>query len=376
MPNKKRDYYEVLDVPKSADADEIKKAYRKCALAHHPDRNPGDKKAEEKFKEATEAYQILSDAQKREVYDRYGHEGLNSSGMGGGFGNAGFGDIFEGIFEDFFGGGSSRGGQRPRKGSDLQYDLEISFEEAAFGVSKSIEIDREETCSNCKGEGAKPGTQRKVCSTCRGSGQVIASSGFFSIARPCPDCRGQGSSIEHPCSACRGSGRVAARRKIQAKIPAGIDNEQRLKMTGEGEAGIFGGPRGDLYIEIFVTPHDFFTREGTEVLCEVPISFTQAALGAEIQVPTLSGPTNLKIAPGTQTGETYKLKGKGIASLNGRGIGDERVTVVIETPTHLSEKQKDLLKQFAEIGSEKTNPISNSFFSKVKKLFGGSHANV
>ena len=363
----KRDYYQVLNVDKSANSEEIKKAYRKCALAHHPDRNPGDKKAEESFREASEAYQILSDPQKRQVYDQYGHEGLNASG-GGGF-SGGFGDIFEDIFEDFFGGNSGRGRQRPQRGDDLRVDVSISFEEAAFGVEKNINVNREETCSTCKGEGAKPGTSKTTCAVCKGSGQVLASSGFFSIARPCHRCGGRGSSIEHPCVSCEGSGRIAIDRKIQIKIPAGVDNGLRLRMSGEGEAGVRGGPRGDLYIDIHVAPHEIFTRDQMNILCEVPISFVQAALGAEIEVPTLLGKTTLKISAGTQTGKIFKLKGKGITALNGKDIGDEEVKVVVETPPHLSDKQKDLLRQFASGSGEKINPISNSFMEKVTKLF-------
>ena len=369
MAHSKRDYYEILGVTKNADAEEIKKAYRKSALEHHPDRNPDNKKAEEKFREATEAYQVLSDPQKRQVYNQYGHEGLASSGAGFS-GSAGFGDIFEDIFEDFFGGRSSRGGrQRPQRGSDLQYRADVTFNEAAFGVTKDVDIPREESCTACKGDGAKPGTSRRTCPTCHGSGEVLASSGFFSIARTCSHCRGQGSFIEHPCTSCRGTGRVSVTRKIQIKIPAGVDNNLRLRISGEGEAGIRGGPRGDLYVDIHVKPHEIFTREDNNVLCEVPISFVQAALGGEIEVPTLTGVSSIKILAGTQTGKIFRLKGKGIASLNGQGIGDQEVKVLVETPAHLSDKQKELLKQFAALSGEKVNPISSSFIEKAKKLF-------
>lgn len=367
MSPSKRDYYEVLEVARSVSAEEIKKAYRKCAIAHHPDKNPGNKKAEEKFREATEAYQVLSDPEKRRVYDQYGHEGLNSSGGFQGF-SGGFEDIFEGIFEDFFGGGS-RSRQRAQRGNDLQVEVEISFENAAFGVERKLDVRREEACSNCEGSGAKPGTSRTQCSTCHGSGQVRSSNGFLSIARPCPKCRGEGSLVEHPCATCRGSGRVQATRSLQLKIPAGVDSGMRLRMPGEGEAGMRGGPRGDLFVEIFVRPHEFFTRRGNDVLCEVPISFAQAALGAEIEVPTLIGVMPLKIPAGTQSGRTFRLRGKGIASLNGQGIGDEEVRVVVETPTHLSEKQKQLLQEFSELSGEKANPMASSFMDKVKKLF-------
>ena len=372
MPQQKRDYYEILGVPKSVHADELKKAYRQAAMKHHPDRNPGDKKAEEKFKEATEAYQVLADPQKRKLYDQFGHAGVESQGAAGfgGFSSSGFGEIFEDIFEDFFSGaGGARARRRPQRGSDLQYDLEISFTEAAFGCEKVIEIRREESCSTCKGDGAKPGSERTTCPACRGSGQILASSGFFSIARTCHRCHGQGSFVEHPCAACRGTGRVSIDRKVHVKIPAGSDNDMRLRVSGEGEAGALGGPRGDLYVDLSVATHEIFTRQGDNILCEVPVGFVQAVLGAEVEVPTLAGTTALKIPAGTQSGRIFKLKGKGIQSLRGGGIGDEEVRIVVETPTHLSEKQKELLNQFAALSGEKINPISSSFSEKVKKLF-------
>jgi molecular chaperone DnaJ len=365
----KRDYYEILSITRNADGEEIKKAYRKCALQHHPDRNPGDKKAEDKFKEATEAYSVLSDAEKRRLYDQFGHEGLSGQNFGG-FSGAGFGDIFEDIFEDFFGSaGAGRRHARAQRGSDLATAVEITFEEAAFGVEKTIDVRRDENCADCKGEGAKAGTQRKTCSTCRGSGQVMASSGFFSISRACPKCHGQGSTIEHPCPACHGSGRVPVSRKIQAKIPAGVDTGIRLRMPGEGESGSRGGPRGDLYIEIHVTPHEIFTREEDDLICQVPISMVQAALGCEIEVPTLKGMASLKIPAGTQTGKSFRLKGKGFPSLRGAGMGDEEVRITVETPSKLSEKQAELLKQFAAASGEKVNPMSAGFLSKMKKMF-------
>ena len=375
MSSIKRDYYEVLSVSKSASAEEIKSAYRKAAMQHHPDRNPGDKKSEEKFKEATEAYQVLADPQKRKTYDQFGHEAVSGNGGGGfsGFSSAGFGDIFEGIFEDFFAaaGATARGGRsRASRGNDLRYEMEISFTDAAFGYEKEIEIQREENCSNCRGDGAKPGTSRTTCPTCHGAGQTMASSGFFSIARTCSRCHGQGSFVDHPCSACRGVGRVAVDRKVHVKIPAGVDGGTRLRISGEGEAGTLGGPRGDLYIDLEVAPHEIFTRTENNIACDVPMSFVQATLGAEIDVPTLTGTTKLKIPAGTQSGKVFKLKGKGIASLRGHGLGDEEVRVVVETPTHLSDKQKELLTQFATLSGEKINPLSKSFSEKVKKLFG------
>ncbi|MBI4432159.1 MAG: molecular chaperone DnaJ [Candidatus Omnitrophica bacterium] len=364
----KRDYYEVLDVPRSASADDIKKAYRQKALSFHPDRNSGDKKSEEKFKEATEAYQILSDPQKRSAYDQYGHDAVGG-GFGQGFSSAGFADIFEGIFEDFFGGSGRRAQSRARAGRDLRADVDILFEEAAFGTIKTISLEREEACSTCHGDGAMPGSGRKTCSVCHGTGQVMTSSGFFSIARTCHRCQGEGSFVEHPCTVCHGKGRMAFEKKVEVKIPAGVDNQMRLRVNGEGEAGYRGGPRGDLYVELHVKPHEIFTRQGQTVLCEVPVSFVQAALGAEIEVPTLGGPTTLKIPAGTQSGKVFRLKGKGIASLNGRGIGDEEVHIHVETPAHLSDRQKALLKEFAELSGEKVNPLSASFMQQVKGLF-------
>ena len=369
----KRDYYEILSVPRNASGDEIKKAYRKCAMSHHPDRNPGDRKSEEKFKEATEAYQVLSAPEKRRLYDQFGHAGAEAGGMGAsGFSASGFGDIFEDIFEDFFSAGGREGKRRrsrPQRGDDLATALEISFEEAAFGVERSVDIKREEECAACKGEGVKPGTQRRDCATCHGSGQVMASSGFFSISRPCPRCQGQGSIIEHPCLECRGAARVIVNRKIQAKVPAGVDNGIRLRIPGEGEAGHRGGPRGDLYVEIHVRPHEIFTREGDHIICEVPISMAQAALGCEIEAPTLAGASKLKVPAGTQHGKSFRLKAKGFPSLRGAGVGDEEIRIVVETPAHLSEKQIGLLQQFAALSGEKVNPATNTFMNKVKKIF-------
>ncbi len=370
MSRQKKDYYDILGVPRNAAAEEIKKAYRKAALQHHPDRNPNDKKAEDKFKEATEAYQVLSDSQKRQVYDQFGHEGLQGSGFDpSGFAQGGFGDIFGDIFEDFFGGSAGGSRKRSQRGHDLQYDLEIEFDEAVFGAEKSFDIERDEACSSCKGDGAKAGTGRKTCPACRGQGQVLASSGFFSIARTCGRCHGQGSLIEEACAACGGKGSVQVKRKIQIRIPAGSDEGLRLRLSGEGEGGRQGGMRGDLYIVLHVKPHAFFRRDGETVICEVPISFAQAALGCELEVPTLVGKTTVKVPAGTQTGKLFRLKGKGIASIRGAGIGDQEVRIVVETPTHLSDKQKELLKEFAELSGEKANPISASFMEKAKQFF-------
>lgn len=365
----KRDYYEILGVARSVTAEELKKAYRKCALEHHPDRNSGNKKSEEFFKEATEAYQVLADPQKKEIYDRYGHEGLAGLGNGGGFSSAGFGDIFQDIFEDFFGAPAGRGRARAQRGNDVGHEVTISFHEAAFGVEKEILMKREEVCSSCRGDGAKPGTSRKTCGTCNGTGQILAASGFFSISRTCNRCHGQGSLVEHPCGVCHGHGRVLMERKLAVQIPAGVDNGLRLRVPGEGEAGLRGGPRGDLYVDIHVEAHEFFIRNQENILLEVPLSFVQAALGCEIEVPTLTGMTQLKIPAGTQTGKIFKLRGKGFPSLRGGTAGDEDVQIVVETPTHLTEKQKELLKEFSAVSSEKVNPISRSFVEKVKKVF-------
>ncbi|MBI4352840.1 MAG: molecular chaperone DnaJ, partial [Candidatus Omnitrophica bacterium] len=307
-----------------------------------------------------------------QIYDQYGHEGLSSAGVwreGGGFGAAGLGDIFEDIFEDFFGGMGGRRRPRPRRGRDIVFELQVSFTEAAFGVEKNLEMEREETCSTCRGEGAKPGTSRSACPECHGSGQVLASSGFFSISRTCHRCRGQGSFIAHPCSACHGTGRVLVKRKIHVKVPPGVDTGSRLRISGEGEAGDRGGERGDLYVDIEAAPHEFFKRDGDHLICEVPISFVQAALGCELEVPTLAGPEAVKIPPGAQTGKVFRLKGKGFPSLRGHGIGDEEIRITVETPAHLSERQKELLREFAAISGEKVNPVSSSFMEKVKDLF-------
>lgn len=359
-----KDYYEVLGVSKNVSKDEIKSSYRRLALKYHPDRNKGDKNAEEKFKEITHAYQVLIDDEKREAYDRYGFEGVNATaGFGEGFG--GFSDAFSDIFEDFFGMGSPRT-RRAARGSDLGTEVEIKFKEAVFGTEKSITVKREEACRACRGDGAEPGTHRQTCRQCRGSGQVSVSSGFFSIARTCNACRGQGSVIQKACSICRGSGREAVSRKISVKIPAGVDNGSRLRIPGEGEGGHKGGQRGDLYVDIFVEPHEIFKRHGTDILCEVPISFVQAALGSEIEVPTLTGTDKLKIPAGTQTGKVFRLKGKGVPSLSRSGTGDQHVRVVVETPTGLNGKQKEILMKFAEAAGEKANPIVHSFMEKAK----------
>jgi molecular chaperone DnaJ len=377
----KRDYYQILGVSRSVEADELKKAYRKSALKYHPDRNPGDKEAEAKFKELSEAYSVLSDAQKRQMYDQFGHAGVNGpqGGPGGfeGFGGAGaggFNDIFEDIFGDFFGGGA-RGGRRARRhqghpGDDLRTTMDLTFEEAAFGTEKIITVPKLMGCETCDGSGAKPGTSPTKCSQCQGAGEVTFQQGFFAIRRPCPNCNGQGEVIKDRCATCQGSGRLKKKTKIAVNVPAGIDSGQRLKLTGEGDMGLRGGPSGDLYVVINVLEHDFFYRDAFDVICEVPITFAQASLGSEIEVPTLHGKVHMKVPAGTQSHKTFRLKGKGLQRLGSYGKGDQLVRVVIETPTQLSKKQKELLERFQEIDEDKCHPNHHNFFSKMKNLFG------
>ena len=371
----KRDYYEVLGVGRDADKEALKKAYRKLALKYHPDRNQGDPEAEEKFKEATEAYEVLSDPRKREAYDRFGHEGVEGS-FGRGFNSEAFqdfGDIF-GDFGDFFE-GLFGGGRRSRgatnRGEDLRYDLELSLEEVGKETEKTLEIPRHETCESCKGSGCAPGTSPTTCSQCGGAGQVRFSQGFFSITRPCPRCGGRGQMIDNPCVACSGSGRVLRKKKISVKIPVGADTGLRLKVSGEGERGVQGGPPGDLYIFISIKPHELFQRDGDDLVCSVPISFTQAALGAEIEVPTLYGRARMKIPAGTQTHKMFRLRGKGLPNLRTHTPGDQYVRVIVETPTKLNARQKELLEEFAKESGEQHHPIAQGFFNKVKEILGG-----
>lgn len=364
----KRDYYETLAVEKGASEEELKKAYRRLAVQFHPDRNPGDKAAEERFKEINEAYQILSDPQKRAAYDRMGHAAFGQGGYGGaggfeqGFGN--FSDIFDNIFGDIF--GNQRGAGQ---GVDLRYNLELSFEEAAFGLEKELEFERDSICDTCRGSGAKPGTQPKACRSCRGSGQVRFNQGFFVMQRTCPSCQGRGSVVEDKCKECRGAGKMRRPSKVSVKIPAGIDSEQRLRLRGEGEIAEPGGTPGDLYVVIRVREHPLFQRQNEHILLELPITFVQAALGAEIEVPTLGGTTKVKLSPGTQNGETIRLKGKGIKRLNGTGSGDQLVRINIETPTHLTSRQKELLREFETEGSRDSQPVIASYLKKFKELF-------
>ena len=372
MPQK-RDYYEVLGVTQSATEDEIKKAYRKLALKFHPDRNPGDKAAEDKFKEASEAYQILCDAERRAQYDRFGHAAFDQMGGGTGgfdFGGQTFEDLFGDLFGDFFGSSRGRGRTRARRGEDLRLDLELTFEEAAFGTEKVVRVPRLVSCEACSGRGTKDGAARVNCEACRGSGQIRFQQGFFSIAKTCGTCGGQGSVIKDPCRTCKGHGAVQKVRQLSVKVPGGVDTDSHLKLRGEGAAGANNGPTGDLYVVIHVKPHPFFKRDGVDVICEVPISFTQAALGVEVEVPTLEGKLAVNIPAGTQPGHLLRLRGKGIPDLRGYGRGDQIVEVAVEIPTKLSARQRELLEEFAREEGEEVAPAAKGFFEKMKEMFG------
>ncbi|CAF0700802.1 molecular chaperone DnaJ [Candidatus Methylacidithermus pantelleriae] len=384
MASTKRDYYEVLGVSRDASPEEIKKAYRRLAIQYHPDKNPGDKQAEERFKEIGEAYEVLSDPEKRAAYDRYGHAAFDPTMRPGAaspgfhdpfeifrevFGGSSFGEgIFGNLFEEVFG-ASDRGSSHSRRGRDLYHELELSFEESVKGCEKEITLSKWDTCSQCQGEGIEPGSRLIRCPSCGGRGQLQFSRGFLVIAQTCPRCYGSGRVVERSCAACNGEGRVRRQTRVRVKVPAGVEDGTRLRLSGYGEAGIHGGPPGDLLVEIKVRHHDLFTRQGKDLVCEVPISFVQAALGGEVRVPTLDGEVTLRIPPGTQSGRVFRIKHKGVADLHGGGPGDLLVKVYIEVPTQLTPQQRALLQAFAEACDPKTHPQQESFFAKARRFF-------
>jgi molecular chaperone DnaJ len=373
----KRDYYEVLGVERGASEAELKKAYRRLAMKHHPDRNPDDKASEDMFKDANEAYEVLSDAGKRAAYDQYGHAGVDPSmgGAGGaGFGGANFSDIFGDVFSDFFGGAGGRGGQRGgvQRGSDLRYTLELDLEEAVRGTTVSIRVPTLVNCKVCEGSGAKKGTAPVTCTTCGGIGQVRMQQGFFSVQQTCPRCHGSGKMITDPCGSCHGHGRVEEHKTLSVKVPPGVDTGDRIRLSGEGEAGAMGGPAGDLYVVVNVREHSIFQRDGKHLYCEVPISFADAALGGELEVPTLDGRVKLKIPEGTQTGKLFRLRGKGVAPVRGGGAGDLMCRVAVETPISLDRRQRELLEEFRKTlqGDTRHSPKASGWFEGVKRFFG------
>ncbi|GAB4353810.1 MAG: molecular chaperone DnaJ [Candidatus Abyssubacteria bacterium] len=365
----KRDYYEILGLSRDATENDIRKAYRRLAMQYHPDRTQGDKDSEEKFKELSEAYAVLIDPEKRANYDQFGH-----AGVGGGFtdftGFGAFGDIFGDIFEDFFGGTTTRRRTQAQRGDDIAYSFDITLEEAFEGIDREISVSRMESCADCNGTGSAPGSARTTCPVCRGAGRLRQTQGFFSITRTCHRCGGVGSVIDNPCKTCKGEGRVRTQKKLRVTIPPGVDSGSRIRYRGEGEAGSRGGLSGDLYILINVKPHEFFQRDGSDLLCEIPISFTQAALGAEIDIPTLDGKVSLKVPAGTQTHKVFRVKGKGFPKLRGLGRGDLFVKVVVETPTKLTQRQRELLEEFARLSGEDAQPFSKKVLDKFKEVFG------
>lgn len=369
----KRDYYDVLGISKSASADEIKKAYRRLAMKFHPDRNSDDADTEAKFKEAKEAYEVLSDADKRSAYDRFGHDAVRGGGMGGqgGFSAEGFSDIFGDVFGDIFGGGR-RGGPRVFRGADLGYELRLDLEKAVSGDTVTIDVPSQVTCETCDGSGAKKGTQPQQCSTCGGAGQVRMQQGFFSIQQSCPACKGAGTMISDPCATCHGRGRLRKTRTLSVKVPPGVDDGDRIRLSGEGEAGRNGGPSGDLYVEMRVNPHKLFKRDGADLSCEVPISFATATLGGEVELPTLDGNVSLKVPAGTQSGKVFRLRSKGVITVRDPRKGDLFAQVAVETPVNLTSEQKDLLSKFdatVQTGGEKHSPRADSWFDTVKRFF-------
>jgi len=370
----KTDYYEILQVERTATEGEIKTAYRRLAMQYHPDRNPNNPEAEEKFKECSEAYAILSDADKRSAYDRFGHAAVNGGGSpfsgGSPFAQGDLGDIFGDLFGEMFNMGGARGrASRKQRGQDLKYDMRLEFEEAVFGVEREITIRRSETCDTCKGTGSEGSKQPETCQQCAGRGQIRTQQGFFSVARTCPVCSGTGTIIRTPCKTCHGDTRVLHEHKILVKVPAGVESETRIRYAGEGDAGRFGGPPGDFYVQLEVKPHKFFERDGDDLHCTIPISFPQAALGAELEIMTLEGKETLKIPEGTQSGREFKLRGKGVPHLSSHGKGDLIVEVRIQTPAKLSKQQKELLRQLSETISVENTPAARGLFGKVKDIF-------
>ena len=372
----KRDYYDVLGVKRGAAEGEVKKAYRRLAMKYHPDRNPGDAQAEEKFKEASEAYEVLTDADKRERYDRFGHAGVEAGGAGG-FGTQGFADmsdLFGDMFGEIFGGGRGRGRSAGTRGADLEYSLDLTLEQAVGGAEVEIAVPTLASCETCDGSGARPGTRPSTCQQCQGRGQIRVSQGFFSLQQTCPGCRGAGKVIRDPCTACRGRGRLEKRKTLSVKVPPGVDNDNRIRLSGEGQAGAGGAPPGDLYVRMRVADHPIFSRTGQDLRCDVPLSFADAALGGEIEVPTLDGRVKIKVPPETQTGKRFRVRGRGVPSVRGGATGDLLCRVVLETPVRLSEKQKTLLRDFQaslEPNGDKHSPKEKGWFDSVKSFFDG-----